>query len=311
MKERHIAAGMQYNSEYNQDFNQDFNSDFSNDFSNELNDEFSKDFNREANRDFQVQYQAEYDLDEAFCRSRQLLGEQTLTRLANTRVAVFGLGGVGGYALEALARCGIGQFLLVDGDRFALSNLNRQLLALLPDIGRAKVAVAAERLRLINPECWVEQRQEFFGPENAASFPLGDYDYVVDAIDSVGAKAELICRAQAAGARIISCLGTGNKLDPMGFRVADIYQTSVCPLARVMRHELRRRGVASLPVVYSQEQPKGQERSGIPGSVAFVPSAAGLLLASWVVRDIIERENIEQENFKPENIAQEVAEYEC
>lgn len=293
MKERHIATGMQYNSEYNQDFNSDF--------SNEFNNKFSKDFNREANRDFQVQYQAEYDLDEAFCRSRQLLGEQTLTRLANTRVAIFGLGGVGGYALEALARCGIGQFLLVDGDRFALSNLNRQLLALLPDIGRAKVAVAAERLRLINPECWVEQRQEFFGPENAASFPLGDYDYVVDAIDSVGAKAELICRAQAAGARIISCLGTGNKLDPMGFRVADIYQTSVCPLARVMRHELRRRGVASLPVVYSQEQPKGREPGSTPGSVAFVPSAAGLLLASWVVRDIIEQENI----------VQEVAEYEC
>ncbi len=233
-----------------------------------------------------IKYEAEYDVDEAFCRSRMLLGEAALARLAGAKVALFGLGGVGGYCLEALARCGVGQFLLVDGDSFSLSNLNRQLLALLPDVGRPKVAVAAERLRLINPACWVECREEFFTPENADSFDFAAYDYVVDAIDSVGAKTELICRAEAAGVPVISCLGTGNKLDPMGFRLADIYETSVCPLARVMRHELRKRGVADLQVVYSQEPPIAAG-SRTPGSVSFVPPAAGLLLASAVVKDLI------------------------
>lgn len=252
--------------------------------------------------EYNLEYNLEnsrFDIDEAFCRSRLLLGEAALTRLASAKVAIFGLGGVGGYCLEALTRSGIGQFLLVDGDSFALSNLNRQLLALLPDVGRPKVAVAAERVRLINPECWVDCREEFFSPENGASFDLAAYDYVVDAIDSVRAKVELICQAKAAGVPIISCLGAGNKLNPMGFMVADIYETAVCPLARVMRHELRKRGVAELKVVYSQEPPlkseKAEEAGRVTGSVAFVPPAAGLLLASEVVRHIIKEDAAEEE----------------
>lgn len=233
-----------------------------------------------------------------FSRTELLLGREGLERLARARVAVFGLGGVGGYAVEALARSGVGTLDLIDSDRVSLTNLNRQILATRRTLGQYKADAARDRVLEINPEAVVHARKVFYGPETAGEFVFAQYDYVVDAIDTVTGKLALIEQALEAGTPIISCMGAGNKLDPTAFRVADIYETSVCPLARVMRKELKRRGVRRLKVVYSQEIPRtpegelyqeslaGEVRRQVPGSVAFVPAAAGLILAGEVVKDL-------------------------
>lgn len=239
-------------------------------------------------------------MQEQFTRTALLLGEEGIHTLNRSRVAVFGIGGVGGYTVEALARSGVGHFLLVDNDKVALSNLNRQIIATLDTVGRYKTQVMKERILSINPEAEVETRECFFLPENAEEFDFSSFDYVVDAVDTVAAKLELVVRAQKAGVPVISSMGAGNKLDPTRFEVADIYQTSVCPLARVMRRELRNRGVKKLKVVYSREEPRTPEKSpleedqtsvrrSIPGSTAFVPSVAGLIAAGEVIKDLTKR----------------------
>ena len=231
----------------------------------------------------------------AFSRTELLLGEEAMERLKNARVAVFGVGGVGGYVVEALARSGVGALDLIDNDTVALSNLNRQIIALRSTVGMYKVDAAKTRVLDINPDCIVNARRTFYLPETAHEFDFTQYDYIVDAIDTVKGKLELVERAKEAGTPIISSMGAGNKLDPARFEVADIYQTSVCPLARVMRTECRKRGIRRLKVVYSKEPPvrplkKAEEptvRRDIPGSTAFVPSAAGLIIAGEVIRDLI------------------------
>ncbi len=231
-------------------------------------------------------------LQEQLSRTALLLGGAAIERLQQAHVAVFGLGGVGGHAAEALARSGVGHLTLVDGDTVALSNLNRQLFATRATVGSPKVDAAAERLLAINPGLHITRRQEFFSPENAAAFDFAAYDYVVDAIDSVTAKIALILAAQAAQTPLISCMGAGNKLDATRFEVADIYQTAVCPLAKVMRRELKKRGVTALKVVYSREEPCAAVAADsapgrhAPGSCAFVPAAAGLILAGEAIRDL-------------------------
>lgn len=228
-------------------------------------------------------------------RTEMLLGGEAMEKLKNARVAVFGLGGVGGYAAEALARSGVGAIDLVDGDEFTLTNLNRQILATRRTLGRNKAEVAAERIKDINPECEARAFAMFYRPD--CGFDLSIYDYVADAIDSVKDKLSIITRAQAAGVPVISAMGAGNKLDPSGFKVADIYSTSVCPLAKTMRRELKKLGVKSLKTVYSEEPPLSplfpapQENAPIkpnaPGSTAFAPAAAGLVMAAEIVKDII------------------------
>ena len=234
-------------------------------------------------------------MDDLFARTRLLLGQDGLDRLAAARVAVFGVGGVGGYVVEALARSGVGALDLIDSDTVDATNLNRQIIATVDAIGRSKVEVAAERVASINPSCVVRAHQCFLLPETAGQFDFAAFDYVVDAVDTVSAKIALVEAAFAAGVPIVSSMGAGNKLDPTAFRVADIYETSVDPLARVMRRELRRRGIPSLKVVYSTEPPlvpadddmavKDGTRPA-PGSVAFVPSVAGLILGGEVVKDL-------------------------
>lgn len=233
-----------------------------------------------------------------FSRTELLLGREGVERLARAHVAVFGLGGVGGYAAEALVRSGVGALDLIDSDRVSLTNLNRQILATHRTLGQYKADAARDRALEINPEARVTARRVFYGPDTAGDFDFSQYDYVIDAIDTVTGKLALIQQALAAGTPIISCMGAGNKLDPTAFRVADIYETSVCPLARVMRKELKRRGVRRLKVVYSQEPPRnpegalyqgsleGEIRRQLPGSAAFVPAAAGLILAGEAVKDL-------------------------
>ncbi len=235
-------------------------------------------------------------MKEQFARTGLLLGEAGMERLQNARVAVFGVGGVGGYVVEALARSGVGALDLIDNDTVALSNLNRQIIATLRTVGQYKVDVAAQRIRDINPDCVVRAWRTFYTPETAGQFDFSLYDYVVDAIDTVTGKIALVLQAQAAGVPVISSMGAGNKLDPTRFEVTDIYKTSVCPLAKVMRRELKRRGVKSLKVVYSQEPPRppqaasgesaGPGRRSVPGSNAFVPPAVGLILAGEVIREL-------------------------
>lgn len=217
-----------------------------------------------------------------------MLGEGAVNKLKDCRVAVFGLGGVGGYVVEALARAGVGTLCLVDGDRVAESNINRQILALHTTVGRFKTEVAAERVRAINPHICADERNLYYDEATQAAVDLSGYDYVVDAIDSVKSKVLLAVNCNAVGVPLISCMGTGNKLDPMAFKVADIGSTRVCPLARVMRRELKKHGVERLKVVYSEEEPKRAE-SGVTvvGSVSFVPPAAGLLIASQVIKDLL------------------------
>ncbi|MBP0971737.1 MAG: tRNA threonylcarbamoyladenosine dehydratase [Oscillospiraceae bacterium] len=232
-------------------------------------------------------------MQEQFSRTEQMLGADAMARLRGSRVAVFGIGGVGGYAVEALARTGIGTLDLIDSDTVCESNLNRQIIALHSTLGQNKVDAAAARIRDICPETTVNRHCCFFLPETAEQFDFSQYDYVIDAIDTVKGKLEIILRAKAAGVPVISCMGAGNKLDPTALRVADIYKTKVCPLARVMRYELRKRGVDALKVVYSEEPPAvgappegNTGRRSTPGSVMFVPAAAGLILAGEVIRDL-------------------------
>ncbi len=233
-------------------------------------------------------------MKEQFCRSAMLLGEEAIERLAKKRVAVFGIGGVGSFCTEALARAGVGTLMLFDSDEVALSNLNRQIIALHSTVGRPKVEVMRERIHDINPDATVEAYKVFYTAENADEFDFSRCDYIVDAIDTVSAKLELIERATRLGVPVISSMGTGNKLDPSRFTLADIYQTSVCPLAKVMRYELRRRGVGSLKVLYSTEPPitpqvieePAQGRRQTPGSISFVPSVAGLTIAGEVIRGL-------------------------
>lgn len=221
---------------------------------------------------------------EQFLRTEILLKPDGMQKLSEARVAVFGIGGVGGHAVEALARSGIGQLDLIDSDVVNVTNINRQMVAALDTIGRYKVDVAAEKIKQINPECVVRTYKTFFLPETSDSFDFDKYDYVVDAIDTVAGKVELVVKAKAMGVPVISSMGAGNKLDPTAFEVADLYKTSVCPLAKVMRHECKKRGIDSLKVVYSKEEPK--PFAGEIGSVAFVPSVVGLIMAGEVVKDI-------------------------
>lgn len=244
-----------------------------------------------------------------FSRTELLLGHEGMERLANARVAVFGIGGVGGYTVEALARSGVGTLDLIDDDRVCLTNVNRQVLATRKTVGQYKVDVAEQRILEINPHAVVHTYKTFYMPDTADQFDFTQYDYVVDAIDTVKGKLELVMQAEQTHTPIISCMGAGNKMDPTAFEVTDIYQTSVCPLARVMRHELKKRGVKKLKVVYSKEPamtpiedmaisckthcicPPGTarkctQRRQVPGSNAFVPSVAGLIIAGEVVRDL-------------------------
>lgn len=232
-------------------------------------------------------------MENAFSRTGLLLGNRALEALAASRVAVFGVGGVGGYAVEALARSGVGSITVVDNDIVSITNLNRQLLATLDTLGRSKAEVAAERIKAINPMCRVTALKTFYLPGNY-DIDFNSFDYIVDAIDTISGKIAIIENAYGAGVPVISCMGAGNKLDPAAFEVADIYSTSVCPLARVMRRELRRRGIPALKVVYSREQPVtpdicGGEGEAVPGSVAFVPSVAGLIAAGEAVKDLIKQ----------------------
>ena len=242
-----------------------------------------------------------------------------MDRLRASRVAVFGTGGVGGYVCEALVRSGVGKFELVDNDRVSLTNINRQIIALTSTVGRYKVDVMKDRMLDINPEAEISVRRCFFLPENADEFPFDEYDYVVDAVDTVTAKLEIVLQAQRHGVPVISAMGAGNKLDGSRFRVADIYDTRTCPLAKVMRAECRKRGIKRLKVVYSEEQPvrparcpeeiaedaassAGERtvRRDIPGSVAFVPPVAGLLIAGEVVRDLIKNVDTDKGGFVSE-----------
>ena len=221
-----------------------------------------------------------------YTRTAMMLGDDAINRLKSARVAIFGVGGVGGFATEAIARAGVGGITLIDSDKVSVSNLNRQIIALNSTVGRFKTEVMRERILDINPDCRVEIFSEFYSAENAEIFNLSSYDYVIDAIDSVKSKLDLIERTVKLGVPIISCMGAGNKLDPSRFRVSDISKTTVDPLAKVVRTELRHRGINHLKVVFSDEEPVNPQRSRIPGSLSFVPSAAGLILASEVILDI-------------------------
>jgi len=230
-----------------------------------------------------------------FSRTELLLGEEKLNKLKNSTVAVFGVGGVGGYVAEALARSGVGHIVLVDNDVVSLTNINRQIIALHSTIGMPKTEVMASRIKDINPDADIVVHNCFYLPETSGEFDFSKYDYVVDAIDTVSGKIQLVMQAKECGTPIICSMGAGNKLDPTAFEVADIYKTSVCPLARVMRYELKKRGVKKLKVVYSKEKPitplenvecDETSKKGTPGSVAFVPSVAGLIIASEVVKDL-------------------------
>ena len=248
-------------------------------------------------------------MENQFSRTQLLLGREAMERLVGARVAVFGIGGVGGYVCEALVRSGVGAFDLIDNDKVSLTNLNRQIIATRKTLGRYKTEVMKERMLDINPDADIYIHSCFFLPENAQEFHFEAYDYVVDAVDTVTAKIEIILKAQKAGVPVISSMGAGNKLEAGGFRAADIYETKMCPLAKVMRRELKKRGVKKLKVVYSEEEPRkpvykeaedgaAEDRSlqeegeicagrrDIPGSVAFVPSAAGLVIAGEVVKEL-------------------------
>ena len=221
-----------------------------------------------------------------------MLGEDGIEKLHNARVIVFGVGGVGGFCAEALCRIGVGNIDIVDGDVVSVSNLNRQIIALHSTVGKSKVEVLRERLLDINPNCKVEAINLFYLPENADKIDLSQYDYIIDAVDTVSAKLEIICRADALNIPIISAMGAGNKLDPTKFEVADISKTSVCPLCRIIRRELKTRGVKRLKVVYSKEEPRQnmgidpESKKPIPSSLSFVPSVMGLIMAGEIVKDI-------------------------
>ncbi|MGN0620500.1 MAG: ThiF family adenylyltransferase [Porcipelethomonas sp.] len=241
-----------------------------------------------------------------FSRTELILGNDAMKKLSSARVAVFGIGGVGGYTVEALARSGVGNLDIIDDDKICITNINRQIYALRSTLGQYKVDAAKERILDINPECTVREYKMFYTPETSSQFDFSVYDYIVDAIDTVTGKIEIVEQANKCGTPVICSMGAGNKLDPTAFEVTDIYKTSVCPLAKVMRYELRRRGIKKLKVVYSRETPlppaenlsaecaslteaeqQSAHRRRIPGSNAFVPSAAGLIIAGEVIKDII------------------------
>lgn len=236
-------------------------------------------------------------MEEFFSRTAMLLGEEAIKKLTAARVGVFGIGGVGGYVVEALVRAGVGAIDIIDNDEVCRSNLNRQIIATHSTLGMAKIDAMEKRIKDINPECVVRKYQCFYLPETAKEFDFSQYAYVVDAIDTVTGKIQLVMQAKEAGVPIISSMGTGNKLNPTELEVADIYKTSVCPLAKVMRRELKKRGVERLKVVYSKEEPltplvieekqENDKRRATPGSVSFVPSVAGLIIASEVVKDLV------------------------
>lgn len=250
-----------------------------------------------------------------FSRTQLIYGEAAMKKFAKSRVAVFGIGGVGGYVVEALARTGIGALDLIDDDKVCLTNINRQIIATRKTVGKYKVDVAKERVEEINPDCTVSTYKTFFLPETADEFDFAQYDYVVDAIDTVTGKLAIIEKANKAGVPVISSMGAGNKVNPAAFEVADIYKTSVCPLAKVMRHECKKRGIKKLKVVYSKEVPrrpvedmaiscrqhcicppgtvrKCTERRDIPGSNAFVPSVVGLIIAGEIINDLAKKADI-------------------
>ncbi len=237
-----------------------------------------------------------------FSRTELLLGKEAMDKLSKSRVAVFGIGGVGGYTVEALVRSGVGTIDIIDNDKVCMTNINRQIYATRKTVGKYKVDVAAERIHDINPDAAVNAHRVFFAPETADQFDFSEYNYIVDAIDTVTGKIELVVKANAAGTPIISSMGAGNKLDPTAFEVSDIFKTSVCPLAKVMRYELKRRGIKKLKVVYSKEPPikpidgcgqndivtgEASHRRQVPGSTAFVPSVVGLIIAGEVIKDLI------------------------
>lgn len=224
-------------------------------------------------------------MKEQFSRTAQLLGNENVEKLFDKHVIVFGVGGVGGYVVEALARSGVGKISIVDNDVVNESNINRQIIALHSTVGMQKVDVLKNRILDINPECQVFVHNQFFLPENSNDFDFSIYDYVVDAVDTVTAKLEIIKKSKESNVPVISSMGTGNKLNPMGFKVSDISKTKVCPLARVMRNELKKRGISKVKCVYSEENPVIQTQT--PASVAFVPSVAGLLIASEVIKDLV------------------------
>ncbi len=224
-------------------------------------------------------------MQEQYTRTAAILGEAAIKKLKSARVAVFGIGGVGTYAVEALARAGVGELHLIDNDVFTPSNLNRQLYATHDTIGKNKVDIARDRVLSINPECNVVTHKMFYLPETADQIDIAQFDYIIDAVDTVSAKIELVLRATRAGVKIISCMGTGNKLCPEMLEVSDIYKTSVCPLAKVMRTRLKKEGIKKLKVVYSREEPIKND-SGIIASVPFVPSVAGLIIAGEVVKEL-------------------------
>lgn len=235
-------------------------------------------------------------MQDQFSRMKLLLGEEAVDKLKTMRVAIFGIGGVGGYVCEALVRSGVGHFDLIDSDTVSLSNLNRQIIATHSTIGKYKTDIMKERMLDINPNVEVSTYRAFFLPENADTFPFAEYDYIVDAVDTVTAKIELVMKATEKSIPIISCMGTGNKLDGSRFEVTDIYKTQMCPLAKVMRRELKARGIKKLKVVYSQEKPikvPADEMEGrVPGSTAFVPPVAGFIMAGEVVKDLLRRQSV-------------------
>ena len=232
-------------------------------------------------------------IKDEFSRTAFVYGEEAITKLNNSRVAIFGVGGVGGFACEALARAGIGAIDIFDRDTVSASNINRQIIALHSTVGKAKVDVMRERILDINPDCCVNAYEVFYLPENVDEYDLSKYDYIIDAVDTVSAKLEIICRADAISVPVISAMGAGNKTDPTMFAVSDINKTEVCPLARVIRRELKKRGVRKLKVVYSKEEPVKSEHAefengkAVPGSLSFVPSVMGLIIAGEVIKDLI------------------------
>lgn len=226
-------------------------------------------------------------MDSQFDRTKALIGEKALIKLFNSKIAIFGIGGVGSFVVEALARVGIGEIDLIDNDKINITNINRQIIALHSTIGHSKVDVAKKRALDINPNIQINTFKKYYSTENSKDFNLKKYDYIIDAIDSMSSKIELIVNAKEANTPIISSMGTGNKLHPEMFEISDIYKTSVCPLARILRTELKKRKIKNLKVVYSKEIPIKEKGSRIPASISFTPSVAGLIIASEVVKDII------------------------
>lgn len=231
-------------------------------------------------------------MNEIFARSEALLGLGSTEILKNKKVAVFGIGGVGSFTLEALVRTGVGEIHIFDNDRVEKTNINRQIIATFDTLGKTKVEVAAERAKSINPDIKIVANEVYYSPQNSDSFDLSQYDYIVDAIDTVTSKIELILKAKECGTPIISCMGTGNKLDPTQLEVDDIHNTTICPLARVMRRELKKRGITQLKTVYSKEEvvkPEAQENDRTPASVSFVTGTAGLIIAAEVIKDLLDK----------------------